>query len=497
MNKFTIRKLLAIVFAVVLVLALALTALAAWPSFQNDNSNNGVITNGTPPTATPTTVISNGLTTNNPGGAVYTGIDAASVINGGTVYTVYNGGVAGSNAIGGARLAITDLATGASRNIQLDAQADNVSQLSTPYLDTGTGTLYALTTRGGGVSSVWALWAVTNLSGATPNVRQIANGQWQANTPITPNTNVNAAYIYFGTWSTDANYTGVGDGAYYQFDTSTGTLTQFKPVEGDDFYGAGAAIVPVNNANYVVFGSDGYRANLASIYVQPVGANFATSANVIPMSSRYSTDKIRSSVAHDANSRALYFTSRTAASGTYTGEVWQLPINSLLTAGNLGTLATAASLGNYASTSTPVISENGYVYIGYYYYNASFVGNGGVAGILAANFQTGSLFDVYGNGISGTGTAGDPVQSSAIVSSGVDPDTELPIDYIYFTTNSASGKGYAYSYTENSKIPRVGVVASLWSAGGTSGNPYAVQGFASDSGYLVYGDDGNNLYIMK
>jgi hypothetical protein len=84
------------------------------------------------------------------------------------------------------------------------------------------------------------------------------------------------------------------------------------------------------------------------------------------------------------------------------------------------------------------------------------------------------------------GGNGDPVQASPIVWS----DTDDEIDYIYFTTNSANGKGYAYSYTVG------GSAAALWNAGGTSNNPYAVQGFASDGGYLIYGDDGNYLYIM-
>jgi hypothetical protein len=81
--------------------------------------------------------------------------------------------------------------------------------------------------------------------------------------------------------------------------------------------------------------------------------------------------------------------------------------------------------------------------------------------------------------------SGDPVQASPIVYSG------SYYDLIYFTTNSSTGKGYCYYYDTNYPYSE-----PVWSAGGTSANPYAEQGFASDNGYLVYGDDANNLYIM-
>jgi hypothetical protein len=129
-----------------------------------------------------------------------------------------------------------------------------------------------------------------------------------------------------------------------------------------------------------------------------------------------------------------------------------------------------------------VISANGYVYVGSYGYDANFNGIGLVQAVAVAGFSpTSTVIDVYGTKAAPL----DPVQSSVIVY------TSAPWNYVYFTTNSGSGAGYCYRHNVTS-----GAVQSVWSAGGTSSNPYAVQGFASDGGYLVYGDDGNYLYIM-
>jgi hypothetical protein len=138
------------------------------------------------------------------------------------------------------------------------------------------------------------------------------------------------------------------------------------------------------------------------------------------------------------------------------------------------------------SVSTPVISENGYVYAGWGGYDASFVGEGGIVGVLASAFST--FFDVYGNG-AGTGSAaGDLVQSSPIVWTDAE---ETGDDFIYFTTNSGSGAGWCFRYGDTSTTP-----TQVWTAPNTSGNNYSLQGMAySDSGYVVWGDDGDNLYV--
>jgi outer membrane protein assembly factor BamB len=62
-------------------------------------------------------------------------------------------------------------------------------------------------------------------------------------------------------------------------------------------------------------------------------------------------------------------------------------------------------------------------------------------------------------------------------------------DYIYFTTNSSSGAGYCYSFDFVTGT-------QMWSAAATSGNKYALQGFSAANQFLIYGDDGDYLYIV-
>ena len=129
-----------------------------------------------------------------------------------------------------------------------------------------------------------------------------------------------------------------------------------------------------------------------------------------------------------------------------------------------------------SSTTTPTLSDNGVLYAGVNGYDSLFNGVGAVYAFDPATLTR--LDTIY---------TGDQVQASSIVYS----DTVEQIDYVYFTTNSAQGAGFCYSYDA------FGTIAQEWTAGGTSGNRYALQGFSSDGGYLVYGDDGNNLYFMK
>ncbi|MDR1065104.1 MAG: hypothetical protein LBL25_01885 [Oscillospiraceae bacterium] len=583
MKKF-FRKPLSAALALALVLSLGLTALAAWPSFQNASANNGIIATQ-PPITTPS-VATLGLPY---GGDKYSAVDAASVIGNSVSYTLYNGGPS-SNANGGARVQATNLSTGATVwNVQIDSDANNDNQLSTPYLvtsgttnselfaaiqyssnifatstvsgwtesgtadidgttatfapgttgsistsvtfadpvsyiylptnlsssdeDTGTYTITLTdgatppetTTLGSGALSEygtydiyngptgkfsanteytltitvnnnttsttvnqitltrydWRLYSLTDLSSRTPTVT-LAVGDTVIN-PLyegQPNTPINydsRGYIYWGIYG--------GTHSYYQYNTSVSprvltTCTPTLPTQGfDDFYGAGSYIDGAN----VYFGSES-----GLIYIQPV-QDFSSVGKYLDLTqTQADAGAVRSSIVN--NGTTFYLTSRGTGS---TGYLWQ--INS-----SLSTLVALPLPGN--STSTPVATANSQVYVGW---SESF-GGGGIVGVPTGNFVQTALFDVYGNG-AGTGSAaGDPVQSSPIVYS----DTDDEIDYIYFTTNSSSGKGYAYSYT-------VGASAVLlWSAGGTSNNPYAVQGFASDGGYLVYGDDGNYLYIM-
>jgi hypothetical protein len=536
-----------------LTLSMAASAFAAWPSFQNTNTNNGVVTVAPPittPTVTPVSLTNNGA---------WTGVDSTSVINSGVSYTLYNGG-ATSGSAGGARVQATNLSTGASVwNIQLDAQASNVSQLSTPYytngniyaaetyyvniltdtsgwelngtavtfpvtiptgtsiltytgtnldlpaayhdmqIDTGintssTGLSAATTVTSGGNTydlgtsssyggefiiynanspsvtvpaglatlsitisnttggiltsdgvafniSEWALYSVVASSGAAT---LLANGYGQANTPISYDIPA-GKYLYWGIWD--------GDRTYYEYAIGGGVAPTPLANVTDDFYGTGAA--SVNNNGYMVFGSDS-----GTVYIAPVSGFSGGTANSFTVASGY---QIRSSIAVDNNGTNAYFT----AYNLTAGNLYQVAVSSLVSGPT--PVPAVVTLTN-ASTSTPVISANGYVYVGTY---NSFT-SGTVEAVLASSFS-GPPINIY---------SGAPVQSSAIVYSA------NTLDYVYFTTNLYP-RGSAFCFRN---ITGSSTVTQMWTYLGQNS---AVQGFASDAGILVYGDDSNTLYIFS
>ena len=594
MKRFANGKLMAALLAIALTLAVSPAAFAAWPSFQNDSTNNGIIATATPIT-TPTM---SAVVLPDTNGA-WLGVDAAPVIKDGKAYVVYDAGtydpVTGK---GGARLAIVNLSTKSATSVLLDSKANNVAQLSTPCvktidgsdivfagtsyetevsdissftgwtatggagisggtatfsgagtisgevetsaangtlsvqtnlnLGTASGATYGITLTnstgtytlvpagtaiyGGGygtdytyngenipagtytaVISVtptggtvtgstfylggygWQLNVVTGLNTQNPqsSVAQYhrfnqlmslptryATGAGQLNTPI----GFDADYIYFGVWGGTHNY--------YQYKYITATseynaLNYFSPtVSGtasgeDDFYLAGA----YSDGTDVYFGSDNgiiYKRQVSKFYTPTIGKDSGTSIDLTI--TRADAGEVRSTIAFDGTD--LFFTSKGTGSNGY---IWRLD-KALTTPvyANLGPSSPPAS-----ATSTPVISSNGYVYAGY---NASFT-SGGVWAFpkaFTSSTQGGTIY------------SGAPVQASPIVYS---PNTTL--DYVYFTTNSSAGAGYGFQLNTSTKI-----ATQRWTISNTSGNKYSSQGMASDGGKVVWGDDGNNIYIV-
>jgi hypothetical protein len=320
------------------------------------------------------------------------------------------------------------------------------------------------------LTSRWALYQLSDLTSDTPAISRVANGYGQANTPVSYD---NLGNIYFGIYE--------GDRSYYQVSTSGTVFTgaKFTPTNGDDFYYAGAVVVTVTAANdTIVFGSD-------SGTVYALSTSTFTEISSSPIALTPTPGQIRSTMVAPSSGTgngSIFFTSK--GSGT-NGYLWSLNIGSL---GNTATFNSTAVRFSTTSVSTPVISNNiavsnnNLLYIGASEYNSSTFAS--IGSVQAFDTSLALVAFIYGDPSVATG---DPVQASPIVYSDVGDE----IDYIYFTTNSSSGKGYAYSYT-----PGATSGIALWNSGGTSSNPYAVQGFASDGGYLVYGDDGNFLYIM-
>jgi hypothetical protein len=309
------------------------------------------------------------------------------------------------------------------------------------------------------LTSYWALYRIINLSSTTsPTVTRIAYGYGQANTPISYDNAGRAGNIYFGIYE--------GDRAYYQFNLPTGTLYPYRPAGGDDFYWAGAAVVTVYSVDYMVFGGDSSK-----IYVRPV-LNFANpnAGNTIKLVSSQPggvPGPVRSSIVSSGDD--VYFTSK----GATDGHLWAVAKSDLPAVATTSTDVVIRASQN--STSTPVISDNGFLYVGTSWVRGQLVGT--VQAFDPLNIQGGTLYVIY---------SGDPVQASPIVWS----DTGAGIDYIYFTTNSGIGTAYCYSYNGST-------VSQKWLYANTSGNNYSIQGMASDYGRIIWGDDGNRLYIAN
>jgi hypothetical protein len=591
------RRVFIFALSAILVLASATVAFAAWPSFQSNNFNNGVITTA-PPTSSSTTATPVSLGTS---GTAYSGVDATPVINGDYSYTLYNGGDVNGTS-GGARLAKTNLANKTSADYQVDPSADNVQQLSTPYLDTANNKLYTATTyyvnqlQGSGVAgwtdsggtqitspyifpvntstgttiiyegltvpsdywepqlatniddmgtinasavvqlvnpstgavlytfptstyypgygdwiiynsgnanilpagtydlkltiktdtaldvssfkflvSKWRLWEI-DVSGATPVIgTPEASGYGQANTPIGYSPTYNN--IYFGIYE--------GDRSYYNYLPSSETLTRFNAQ--DDFYWAGALPSTVNFHSRPIFGSDSGK-----LYVQD-NADFSAQATVIDLTDtqtaygRADAGRIRSTIVNGSIGY-IYFTS--TGTGTQ-GYLWKIQLSTIASANpNITSTPLFIANADISTTSTPVLSTNGILYVGLRAYQTAspYAPLGEVQAFDALSSPPAKLNTIYPT--SGTG---DPVSASPIVWSDTD-GTTYKDDFVYFTTNSGSGAGYCYLLSEDI-VTGVITTSQEWTAPNTSGNKYSLQGMASDNNRVVWGDDGNNLYI--
>ncbi len=310
--------------------------------------------------------------------------------------------------------------------------------------------------------SDWRLYCISNLSATYPTVTRLLGSDYidpdyegQINTPIGCDGDGN---IYFGVYG--------GTHSYYQLNTASLALAQFN-AGSEDFYWAGAVkVTDGSNVDYIVFGSESGK-----VYVRSKTA-FASTGSVIDLAplapATYAPGQIRSSMV--AYGGKVYFTSK----GTGTGLLWRIDSANISNPGSSDIIVKVVESTN-TSVSTPVISANGILYIGTNNYDTT-------------TFTTVGRVEAYDTDLSCITQSvyvGDPVQASPIVY------TSGNWDYIYFTTNAYAGAGYCYRFNISTHATQ-----SRWTAGGTSANRYTVQGFSSDDGYLIYGDDGGRLYIM-
>lgn len=269
----------------------------------------------------------------------------------------------------------------------------------------------------------------------------------QINTPLVSD----GRYLYFGTYS--------GGFQYYQVDLlNSNPATNTKSFTGaNHFYWAGA----YTDGTYVYFGCDGGK-----LYKLTAASFGSTESTTMVDLSQYAPNpgNVRSNMMfHDGY---LYFTSQGVSQQGY---LWKYRVSD----GDI----TYASIGA-TSTSTPVISENGYLYIGCY--------GSSIKGVKALKLED------FNDDITSATDAkwisiydGASVQASVIVyTSAVDE-----CDYVYFTTNVGNGSGHCYYLTKDDTSD----YGLVWS---TPEGTYTLQGMAACSGYLTFGDDNNNFYVI-
>jgi hypothetical protein len=304
------------------------------------------------------------------------------------------------------------------------------------------------------LTSRWNLYGITENDNGTFEKQSLGSGYGQATTPIKSNSD--NTYIYFGIFE--------GDRCYYQLKVEDKTLQSYTPSGGDDFYWSGATDVDVRGSHYMVFGSDSGK-----LYVRPVGTNFSTGGgNIIQVEDKNGSlgtaGKIRSSIVRSGN--RIYFTSRTTSSDNTKGAIWMVENYQYLLQ-NQGSFKVIQLDGT--SVSTPAVGRR-CAYVGY---AGTDYDTGGVDAV-DVNFTTKDIIATSGR-----------VDASPIIYNSGD------YDYIYFTTNTSNGAGYCYRYNNTSS--GTGSSSQIWKV--DSG--ICLQGMASDSGYLVFGNDLNQLWIVK
>ena len=442
------------VLAILLALAMlfSVTAFAAntsWPIYGGDLNHTSNVS-GAPTSITKE--ISVALT----GGSGWDGIDNVPVMqtvgNKTYAYVLFDG--RGTNGAQVVKYNCTDeeivWTTTAYGNEGTSLNARSGFQLSTPYLDESAGVLYV------GVISQYddyeggewltgtgsKILKISNLDSNLPTVSNVKVGiTGQINTPIVKYGN----YLYFGTW------TGSAGGTYYQVNASNPRATKTYDY-ASGFYWAGAVKV----GDYIYFGSDNGVLHYRSI------ADFKNTGSTVtlPATNGTAAGNVRSTVTADEAGN-LYFTTQGGYLWCYTPDASGVPVHQW----HVKLAAT--------STSAPTVVNDGStisIYTGYY------------SGFSAGGVQV-TTYAVGGTPTDAsvaTIASGFPVQCSILYSDG----------YVYFNTNSSTGAGYCYPASarnlNNEKY--------TWR---TTTRTYALGGMACANGIIVFGNDYNELFVVK
>ncbi|RKD26932.1 Outer membrane protein assembly factor BamB, contains PQQ-like beta-propeller repeat [Caminicella sporogenes DSM 14501] len=417
---------------VMLFTLMPMNVFADWTQFQGDIVNSGVTTDKLP---TSSSITADWITKTESAG--WFGIDTVPLVIGDNAYVFASSNLYKINISNGRKV------------WEIKVDSDGGFQLSTPATD-GSNIYLGVQEKDKTDNKIkLKVKKVSNLNG-TPNVTELAvlSEGGQLNTPIT----YDNGKLYFGTWKGTVDTT--TGGVYYCVDANNGNiLWKYTGVKNDNredgFYWAGAAIV----GNYIIFGND-------ASYIHVLDKNNGTEKDKFDLRKVHTDSReVRSSICVYDNS--AYFTDKG-------GYLWKLNINSD------GTLKYEGSRKIGYTTSTPVVA---------YHKDMSedriYVGQGQFSGGKLVCYDTNlNLIWEY------TGIGG--VQSSPIVySDGV-------YNYIYFTENSAKGRGYC--------IMDEGYSASLvwvYTPPRDEMQNYTLQGMAPAGEYVVYGNDSGYVFGIK
>ncbi|MBQ3335255.1 MAG: PQQ-binding-like beta-propeller repeat protein [Eubacteriaceae bacterium] len=250
-------------------------------------------------------------------------------------------------------------------------------------------------------------------------------------------------YVYSGVWSG----TGGGSGVFYCVDATrergkadeVGGVRKVKWQSTDNggFYWAGACVV----GNYVVYGGDSGRLYVADHETGAVIASVNTGSS------------IRSAIAYDEATKAVYFSS-TTVSGGYggsDGKCFKVPINA--DTGALGTPSSTDLISG--STSTPVV-YNGRVYLTTN--NAAGSSVGADSTVIDQNSKTNgkmAVIDASTMKLIYNADLGGPSKASPLLTTYYEDNKHTV--YLYVTVNNKDGavvrvKDYAGNTTPDSKV---------------------------------------------
>lgn len=450
------------VLAILLALAmlLSVTAFAAantsWLMYGGDLNHTSNVS-GAP------TSITKEINVTLTGGSGWDGVDNVPVMqtvgNKTYAYVLFDG--RGTNGAQVVKYNCTDeeivWTTTAYGNEDTSLNAKSGFQLSTPCLDETNGMLYVgvISQYDDYVGGEWLtgtgskILALTDLDSATPTVITLKTTiPGQINTPIVQY----GDYIYFGTW------TGSAGGTYYQLSLDGEVSNEYAYDSG--FYWAGAVKV----GNYIYFGSDNGVLHYRSI------DNFAGVGGTVTLPES-DAGNVRSSISTDGSNN-LYFTTQGVYNSTtkaQNGYLWCYEAN---TTTGAPTHKWHIQLdGKSTSTPTIVIDDTTTsIYTGYY----TGFDDGGVQVTTYPNGTTPANFDID------TVAYGFPVQCSILYSDG----------YVYFNTNSSTGAGYCYPASAREQSNE----QFTWR---TTTRTYALGGMACANGIIVFGNDYNELFIVK